>query len=91
MPHCLSADGGYTTSLELESKLLEGMVDALYEDTPGYYTGIIAYYRDKKPGIEKTFTAGDQVRPRRLRHLYASKQTAKRAVDREREKIKLNL
>lgn len=81
--HSLSADGGYTTSLELESKLPEDMVDALYEDTPGDYTGIIAYYRDKKTGTEKTLTAGDQAKPRRLRHLYASKATAKRAVDRE--------
>lgn len=85
--HSLSADGGYTTSLELESKLPEDMVDALYEDTPGDYTGVIAYYRDKKTGTEKTLTAGDQAKPRRLRHLYASKVTAKRAVDREWEKL----
>lgn len=88
--HSLTADGGYTTSLELESKLPEDLVDALYEDTPGDYTGIIAYYRDKKTGTEKTLTAGDQAKPRRLRHLYASKATAKRAVDREYERIKLN-
>ncbi|MDN4146441.1 phage late control D family protein [Pseudomonas tohonis] len=86
--HSLTADGGYTTSLELESKLPEDMVDALYEDTPGDYTGIIAYYRDKKTGAEKTLTAGDQAKPRRLRHLYASKATAKRAVDREWARLK---
>lgn len=86
--HSLSADGGYTTSLELESKLPEDMVDALYEDTPGDYTGIIAYYLDKKSGTEKTLTAGDQTKPRRLRHLYASKATAKRAVEREWLKIR---
>lgn len=86
--HSLSADGGYTTSLELESKLPEDMVDALYEDTPGDYTGIIAYYRDKKTGTEKILTAGDQSKPRRLRHLYATKANAKRAVDREWEKIR---
>ncbi|WP_244863103.1 phage late control D family protein [Pseudomonas sp. Pc102] len=85
--HSLSGDGGYTTSLELESKLPEDMVDALYEDTPGDYTGIIAYYRDKKTGTEKTLTAGDQAKPRRLRHLYASKANAKRAVDREWAKM----
>lgn len=85
--HSLTADGGYTTSLELESKLPEDLVDALYEDTPGDYTGIIAYYRDKKTGTEKTLTAGDQAKPRRLRHLYASKANAKRAVDREWKKL----
>nr|WP_194733722.1 phage late control D family protein [Pseudomonas fluorescens] len=81
--HSLSADGGYTVSLELESKLPEDNVEDLAEEKKGDYTGIIAYYRDKKTGKEKTITAGDQAKPRRLRWLYASEKTAKRAVDRE--------
>ena len=84
--HSLSADGGYTVSLELESKLPEDNVEDLAEDNKGDYTGIIAYYRDHKTGKEKTITAGDQTKPRRLRWLYASEKTAKRAVDREWKK-----
>lgn len=84
--HSLSADGGYTVSLELESKLPEDNVEDLAEDNKGDFTGIIAYYRDAKTGKEKTITAGDQAKPRRLRWLYASEKTAKRAVDREWKK-----
>jgi phage protein D len=86
--HSLSADGGYTVSLELESKLPEDNVEDLAEENKGDYTGIIAYYRDKKTGKEKTITAGDQAKPRRLRWLYASEKTAKRAVDREWVRLK---
>ncbi|MGY2204582.1 phage late control D family protein [Pseudomonas tolaasii] len=84
--HSLTADGGYTVSLDLESKLPEDNVEDLAVDNNGDYTGIIAYYRDQKTGKEKTITAGDQTKPRRLRWLYASEKTAKRAVDREWKK-----
>lgn len=43
---------------------------------------MIAYYRDKKTGKEASVTADDQEKPKRLRHLYASKANAKRAVER---------
>lgn len=86
--HSLTADGGYTVSLELESKLPEDNVEDLAEENTGDYTGIIAYYRNEKSGKEKTITAGDQVKPRRLRWLYASEKTAKRAVDREWGKMR---
>ncbi len=85
--HSLSADGGYTVSLELQSKLPEDNVEDLAEENKGDYTGIIAYYRDQKTGKEKTITAGDQAKPRRLRWLYASEKTAKRAVAREQSKL----
>ncbi|MEX5581466.1 phage late control D family protein [Pseudomonas lurida] len=81
--HSLSADGGYTVSLELESKLPEDNVEDLAEENKGDYTGIIAYYRDQKTGKEKAITAGDQTKPKRLQWLYASDKTARRAVDRE--------
>ncbi|MBT1266849.1 phage late control D family protein [Pseudomonas sp. VS38] len=86
--HSLTADGGYTVSLELESKLPEDNVEDLAEENKGNYTGIIAYYRDHKTGKEKTITAGDQSKPRRLRWLYATEATAKRAVKREWKKMK---
>jgi uncharacterized protein len=86
--HSLSADGGYTVSLELESKLPEDNVEDLAEENKGDYTGIIAYYRDQKTGKEKTITAGDQAKPRRLRWLYASERSAKRAVERESKRLK---
>ena len=85
--HSLSADAGYTTSLELESKLPEDTVEGLAEENNGDYTGIIAYYRDQKTGKEKTVTAGDQTKPRRLRWLYSSEKTAKRAVEREFKRL----
>lgn len=81
--HNLSPDGGYTVGLELESKLPEDNVEDLAEENKGDYTGIVAYYRDQKTGQEKMISAGDQSKPRRLRWLYASETTAKRAVDRE--------
>ncbi|MBB6153717.1 hypothetical protein HDC30_000911 [Pseudomonas sp. JAI115] len=88
--HSLSADNGYTMSLELESKLPEDTVEGLAEENAGDYTGISANYRDKNTGKEKTVTAGDQVKPKRLRWLYASEKTAKRAVEREWEKMQRN-
>lgn len=69
--------------LELEAKLPENLV----AEIKGDYTGIIAYYRDPKTGKEHTLTAGDQSKPRRLRHLYATKATAKRAVEQEWKKM----
>ena len=84
--HSLTDSGGYTVSLELESKLPEDHGEDLEEENRGDYTGIIAYYRDQKTGTEKTITAGDQTKPRRLRWLYATEKTAKRAVDREWKK-----
>ncbi len=80
--HRLSADEGFVTSLELESKIPEDLVEDLWEEQQGDYTGIIAYYRDTK-GVERYLTAGDQAKPRRLRFLYSTKASAKRAVDRE--------
>lgn len=80
--HRLSADEGFVTSLELESKIPEDLVEDLWEEQQGDYTGIIAYYRDTK-GVERYLTAGDQAKPRRLRLLYSTKASAKRAVDRE--------
>ena len=55
---------------------------------PGNYTGVIAYYRDKKTGKEASVTADDQEKPKRLRQLYASKANAKRAVEREYQKLR---
>lgn len=85
--HNLSPDNGYTMSLELESKLPEDTVDDLAEENKLDYTGIIAYYRDDGTGKEKTMTAGDQAKPQRLLWLYANKNTAKRAVDREWKRL----
>ncbi|WP_288504676.1 phage late control D family protein [uncultured Pseudomonas sp.] len=85
--HSLTADGGYTTRLELEAKLPEDLVADLVDEIQGDYTGIIAYYRDPKTGKEHTLAEGDQSKPRRLRHLYATKATAKRAVEREWKKM----
>ncbi|WP_301598625.1 phage late control D family protein [Pseudomonas nitroreducens] len=79
----------FTTSLELESKLPDGDDVADLADETSNYTGILAWYRDEKTGKEHNITAGDQSRPRRLHHLYASKTTAKRAVEREWKRMKV--
>lgn len=71
----------YTTALDLSSKLPDD--EELWSDDPGDYTGIYAWYRDEKTGKQHTLTAGDQKNPRRLTHLYASKGSAERAVERE--------
>lgn len=72
-----------TTTLELESQLPDGDdVAGLAEDGDDY-TGIVAWYRDEKTGKQHQVDAGDQTKPRRLTHLYKSKATCQRAVDRE--------
>ncbi|VVQ02536.1 hypothetical protein PS906_05149 [Pseudomonas fluorescens] len=85
--HSLSADSGYIVSLELESKLPEDTVDGLAEDDKEEFSGVIAYYRDKKTGKQKPLTAEDQRNPKRLHWLYATENTAKRAADREWKKL----
>lgn len=85
--HSLSADSGYTMSLSLESKLPEDGVAELADDSGGDYTGVIAYYRDEKTGKEKSVTAGDQSKPRRLAHLYSGLGSARRALDREWQRV----
>lgn len=83
--HSFTPDS-YTTSLELESKLPDGDdIAALAEGSA--YTGVLATYRDEKTGEQKPITAGDQTNPKRLTHLYASKASAQRAVDREWERL----
>lgn len=85
--HSLSADGGYTISLELESKLPEDTIEGLAEENKDEFTGVIAYYRDKNTGVQKPVTTGDQRKPKRLRWLYATDNAAKRAADREWKKL----
>ncbi|SFT49286.1 phage late control D family protein [Pseudomonas marincola] len=80
--HTFSAEA-YTTSLELESQLPEA--DALVSDEPETYTGVVAWYREGKTGIQKQVTAGDQTAPKRLTHLYASEANAQRAANREQK------
>nr|WP_243458893.1 phage late control D family protein [Pseudomonas sp. OA65] len=81
--HSLNADNGYTVDLLLESKLPEDRVEDLAEENKGDFTGVIAHYRDRRTGKEKTVSVGDQSRPKRLRWLYATEKSAKRAIDRE--------
>lgn len=88
--HSLTADAGYTMSLELESKLPEGTVDNLLEDGACgkiRYTGIVAFYRDKDTGQEKSVTVGNQTKVRRLRRVYVNEKNARRAAERELRKI----
>ncbi|MGH1450233.1 MAG: phage late control D family protein [Pseudomonadaceae bacterium] len=85
LTHELS-DTGYINKLELENQLAEDEdLAALVE---GGYTGVLAWYRDKD-GAQKKITQGDQANPKRLTHLYASKGSAERAVEREFERLEV--
>ncbi len=72
-----------TTSMELESQLPDGDELGDLADDDGDYTGLVTWYRDEKTGQQHKVTEGDQTKPRRLTHLYQSKASAKRALDRE--------
>lgn len=72
-----------TTSMELESQLPDGDEMGDLADDDGDYTGLVTWYRDEKTGQQHKVTEGDQSKPRRLTHLYQSKASAKRALDRE--------
>jgi phage protein D len=73
----------FTTNLELESKLPDGAdVGGLVEGDLTAYTGVVAWYREGKTGKQKAYTTGDQAKPLRLVHLYASEGNAKRAAER---------
>lgn len=61
-------------SLELQSQLPEDNLGELADDSGG----VLAHYRDDKTATETTLTAGDQAKPKRLTHLYASKASAPR-------------
>ena len=83
--HSFTSDA-FTTSLELESKLPDGdEVEDLADDTKEY-SGIVAWYRDKN-GKQQKVTEGDQSKPKRLTHLYESKASAQRAMDREYKRL----
>ena len=84
--HSFTPDA-FTTSLELESKLPDGDEVAELADDAKDYTGIVAWYRDKKSGKQQKLTEGDQSKPKRLSHLYESKVSAKRAAERELKRL----
>ncbi|WP_246541918.1 hypothetical protein [Pseudomonas rustica] len=57
--------------------------DTLAGEETAHYTGVFAWYRDKKTGQQMKVTAGEQTGPRKLTHLYSSKANAEKAVERE--------
>ena len=86
--HSLTADAGYSMSLELESKLPEDAVDGLYEEPKGgKYTGVAAFYRDKSTGKETVIVAGGSATPKRIKRLFDTKDSAKKAADKEWENL----
>lgn len=86
--HSLSPTNGYTTSLELESKLPEDSVEGLYQDQKGgAYTGGVAFYRDKTTGKETSVIAGNASSPKRIKRVYDNKEAAQKAANREWGKL----
>lgn len=85
--HSLS-ESGFTTSLDLESKLPDAdEVAELAEDEGGDYTGVVAWYRDEKGGKHRNVVVGEPKRPRRLTHLYVNEANAKKAAEREWQRM----
>lgn len=86
--HSITPEGGFTTSLELESKLPDDTVDGLYEvPKDGVYTGVVAFYKDKTTGKEVAVVAGEATKPKRLSRVYVSKEAAQKAADQEWRKL----
>src|SRR5690554_170394 len=84
--HSFTADS-YTTSIELENQLPDiDDISQLADDSAREYTGVIAFYKDKD-GKQQKLEKGDMTNPKRLHHLYATKQTAQAAVNREWERM----
>ena len=84
--HSLTADGGFTTALELESQLPDELIDELAEREVGAYTGVVAWYRTKD-GKQEKVTAGEPKRLKRLARLYANKKNAQKAAEREAKRL----
>src|SRR5690606_27616850 len=81
-------DSGFITSLDLESKLPDAdEVAEVAVDEQSDYTGVVAWYRDKKTGVQKKVIAGEEGRLRRLTHLYVSEKNAKKAAVREWDRV----
>ena len=80
--HSLTADS-YTTGIELENQLPDiDDIGELADDRARSYTGVVAFYKDKN-GKQQRLEKGDMTSPKRLHHLYATRQTAQAAVNRE--------
>nr|WP_272890272.1 phage late control D family protein [Stutzerimonas stutzeri] len=76
----------YTTALELESKLPDADdIAGLAEQSN--YTGVLAWYRDKKTGKQHKVIEGEAARLKRLTPLYSTKKSAESAVEREWKRI----
>lgn len=79
------SDQGLITRLDLTAQLPEN--EEITGDGSQSYTGVLAWYRDEKTGLQHKVTEGDQANPKRLTHLYASKRTCEQAVKREWERL----
>lgn len=79
--HSLTADGGYTVALELESKLPEDTVGGLVDDD-GEVDGVLAFYREKGSKNDVAVRVGPQISPQRLQFVYVTKAGATRAAER---------
>jgi hypothetical protein len=49
----------------------------------GEFTGVTAHYREPQTGLERSVTTGDPSKAKRLRWLYATDQSARRAMKRK--------
>jgi len=80
---------GFTTHVQFETKTAPADTEReLQHDPDEGITGVIAKWKDKVSKKSGSKTAGALGNPKTLKHVYASKQSAKRAAKLEWEKIK---
>ncbi|MGS0743260.1 phage late control D family protein [Glaciimonas sp. GG7] len=80
--------GGFTTGIELETKIEEVETEREEQTDPDEgITGVTAQWRDKVSKKKGEVLAGSRDNVKALKHIYASKQTATRAVKLEWEKM----
>src|SRR5450830_723050 len=80
---------GFTTHVQFETKTEPAETERELQNDPDEgITGVIAKWKDKVSKKSGNQTAGALGNPKTLKHLYASKQSAKRAANLEWEKIK---
>ena len=85
--HTIS-DGGFATRIEAETKSELATTEIDHQKDPDAgITGVTAQWRDKVSKKKGEELAGSRASSKKLSHLYASRQSARRAVKLEWEKI----
>lgn len=86
--HTIS-DGGFTSRIEAETRTELAATEIDYQKDPDEgITGVTAQWHDKVSKKKGEELAGSRANVKKLSHIYASRQSARRAVKLEWEKIR---